>query len=128
MSDNKAPEQERYQIEINSLELYAYHGVFPEEKKLGQKFEIDLTLDVLSNGLLADDSLDHVLSYVDVVDKVCRIFTGQTFDLLEAAAKVILEELGCFSEIQHAKIRIKKVAPPIPTILGFVSVLLEKKY
>ena len=31
-------------IRLNDMRFYAYHGVFPEEKKLGQRFEIDLEI------------------------------------------------------------------------------------
>ena len=33
------------QIKIENLEVYAYHGVFPEEKEKGQHFYINATLD-----------------------------------------------------------------------------------
>ena len=29
-------------IRLNNLEIYAYHGLLPEEKQLGQKFQIDV--------------------------------------------------------------------------------------
>ena len=32
------------QIKIDNLEVYAYHGVFPEENKEGQIFQIDAVL------------------------------------------------------------------------------------
>ena len=33
-------------IHINGLEIYAYHGVFPEEKEKGQPFVLDITLEL----------------------------------------------------------------------------------
>lgn len=29
-------------IYVNKMEFYGYHGVFPEETKLGQRFKVDL--------------------------------------------------------------------------------------
>lgn len=28
------------------MEFYGYHGVFPEENKLGQRFKVDLTVEL----------------------------------------------------------------------------------
>ena len=33
------------QLRIKDLEVYAYHGVFPAEKELGQRFVLDLWVD-----------------------------------------------------------------------------------
>lgn len=32
------------QLRIKDLEIFAYHGLFPSEKELGQKFIIDASL------------------------------------------------------------------------------------
>ena len=32
-------------IFVNKMEFYGYHGVFPEETKLGQRFKVDLTVE-----------------------------------------------------------------------------------
>ncbi len=32
------------QLQIKDLEIFAYHGLFPSEKELGQKFIIDASL------------------------------------------------------------------------------------
>ncbi|PCI27130.1 MAG: dihydroneopterin aldolase [SAR324 cluster bacterium] len=125
---NGSIEKERYQIRIDALELFAYHGVFPEEKKLGQKFGIDLILEVEAQGDLLEDCLDQVISYPDIIDNVNRTFTEKSFDLLEAAAKAILLNLSQFPSIKHARVCVKKLAPPVPYTLGSVGVQLEKSY
>ncbi len=32
-------------IYVNRMEFYGYHGVFPEETRLGQRFAVDLTVE-----------------------------------------------------------------------------------
>ncbi len=49
------------QILIENLDIYAYHGVFAEEERLGQRFLIDLVLDAdLRRAALSDDLADTV--------------------------------------------------------------------
>ena len=53
-------------IIIQNLEIYAYHGVYPEENKLGQKFI--LTLELFSDLRLTGkiDDLSNSISYAEV--------------------------------------------------------------
>lgn len=117
-----------YQIDISGLRLFAYHGVYPEENKLGQEFKIDLNLRVLGPEVLSDDNLKKVVSYWHVIELVKELFIGKTFKLLETAAQNILDELQRFPQIQHAQISLKKLTPPIPVTVEYVGVVLEKEY
>ncbi len=119
--------QESYKINVKGLRLYAYHGVHPEENKLGQEFEIDLVLSVVRPPTM-DDRLDHVLSYWDAMKTIKEVFTGKTFKLLENAAQTILESLSEYPQIKHAEINLKKLTPPIPVTVDFVGVIMEKSY
>lgn len=117
-----------YDIDICGLRLFAYHGVFPEENKLGQEFKIDLYLKVVRTTPGTDDNLKTVLSYWDVIELVKALFTGKTFKLLETAAQSILEELSRFTQIKYARIHLKKLTPPIPVTVDYVGVVFEKEY
>ncbi len=118
---------ETYKINVKGLRLFAYHGVHPEENKLGQEFEIDLILSVVRPSTM-DDRLDQVLSYWDAMKTVKKVFTGKTFKLLENAAQTILDSLTEYPQIKHAEINLKKLTPPIPVSVDFVGVIMEKTY
>jgi 7,8-dihydroneopterin aldolase/epimerase/oxygenase len=120
-------EQEEYKINIKGLRLYAYHGVHPEENKLGQSFEIDLMLTVVRPSSKLDN-LDQVLSYWDAMETIQEVFTGKTFKLLENAAHTILESLDRYPQIKHAEVSVKKLTPPIPVTVDHVGVIMEKAY
>lgn len=121
-------ENREYQIKINGLRLYAYHGVFPEENKLGQEFKINLLLTVSYQPPLKDDTLGQVLSYWDAMETVKELFTGKTFKLLETAAHVILEGLAKYPQIHYAKIHLQKLTPPIPVTVENVGVIMDRYY
>ncbi len=127
MDQDKIMEAE-YTIDIKGLRLFAYHGVHPEENKLGQEFEIDLLLSVTHPSSLKDDRLDLVLNYRDAMETVRQVFTGKTFRLLENAAQTILEGLSEYPQVRHAKIHLKKLTPPIPVSVDYVGVIMEKTY
>lgn len=118
---------DNYSIEIKDLWLHAYHGVLPEETRLGQDFEIDLYIDTSAPDLSSDE-IENVLSYADVVERVKEIFTAHPYKLIEKAAYELLEGLNIFPTIKYAKVQLKKPNPPIPEKFKYVSVILEKSY
>ena len=74
---------ERYQLQIRKLRIYAYHGVLPEEKVLGQEFLFDLDLWVSFSELLQEDQLENTLSYHEITNKVQEVVTAKKYNLLE---------------------------------------------
>ena len=74
-------------IRIKNLELFAMHGVFPEENALGQKFLVsaDLYTDIRPAGLT--DDLNASIDYGMVCHKIKDFLEQHTFRLLETAAE-----------------------------------------
>ncbi len=117
-----------YQIEIQGLNLYGYHGVFLEENKLGQMFQIDLSLKVRQSDDQGTDHPKSVVSYADIVDQVHQTFSSESFKLIESLAEKILKDLARFPSILFSKIHVKKLHPPIPHTLHNVGVIFETSY
>ena len=115
-----------YQIEIHGLKLYGYHGVYLEEAKLGQTFQIDLTLTVARSA--TDDLPESVLSYADVIDRMTKTFSDRSYKLIETLGEKILRDLASFHQIQHARIHVKKLHAPIPQAVSHVGVIFERSY
>lgn len=102
-------------IYINQMEFYGYHGVFPEETKLGQRFIVDLavSLDLKSAG--RTDQLDYSVDYGELY-RVCKeIVEGRPAKLVETVAERIAETiLKQFSLIFDVTVKVIKPDPPIP--------------
>ena len=54
-------------IEIAGLILFAKHGVADEEAKLGQRFSLDLSLEVDATDAVKSDRLDATVDYGEVI-------------------------------------------------------------
>ena len=74
-------------IHIRDLEIWAKHGVYPEENTLGQKFVVsaDLYLDVRRAGM--EDELELSVDYGAVCHRIKRFMEEHTCKLLEAVAE-----------------------------------------
>ena len=76
-------------ILIEKLDIYAYHGFFSEEERLGQRFVLDLVLDADLRAAAASDRLADTVDYGRAVAIVAEAFTAQRYHLLEGAARAV---------------------------------------
>lgn len=94
-------------IYIRDLEFIGYHGVFEEEKKLGQKFY--LSLELSTNLREANDDITKTTHYGEVAETVKKVFFQKKYDLIETLAEDIAREvLLSFPLIKEVKLEIKK--------------------
>lgn len=110
-------------IRIQDLEVFANHGVFPEENTLGQKFIVcaDLYTDTRRAGK-TDDLTDSV-HYGEASAFISLYLKKHTFKLLESAAENLTEELLLkYPLVNKVQLEIKKPWAPIRQSLKTVSV------
>ena len=80
-------------IHIRNLEVFGKHGVFPEENRLGQKFEVDADLYTSTREAGLKDDLTKSIHYGEVSHFIASFMTEHTFQLIEAAAEQMAEAL-----------------------------------
>jgi dihydroneopterin aldolase/2-amino-4-hydroxy-6-hydroxymethyldihydropteridine diphosphokinase len=114
-------------IRIKDLEIFAKHGVLPEENALGQKFLVSAVLytDTRQAGLT--DELSASIDYAAVCQSINRFFTEHTYKLLECAAENLAEALLLETPgLLKLKLEIKKPWAPVGLPLDTVSVEIER--
>lgn len=94
--------------------FYAYHGVFPEENRLGQRFTVDIVLEADLKEAAADDDIDKSIDYGAVYEATKRVVEGKTYQLVESVAERVADEmLTAFNSVERATIKVIKPDPPI---------------
>ena len=114
-------------IFIEGLEVYAFHGVAPEEKVLGQCFYFDLRLTCEKCPAALSDQVEEAVDYTEVIDLVTEIVTGHSFSLLERLARVIAESILKKFPVDEVWVQVTKPHPPIARSLKGVSVSIKLK-
>ena len=115
-------------IKISDLEVYAYHGVFPEEKEKGQKFFVsaDLYLDTRQAGI--SDDLHKSVHYGDACRDITDVMQEKSYDLIETAAERVAEALLLkYDRLYRVCIEIKKPEAPVELPFGMISVAVERR-
>lgn len=77
-------------IEVSGIELHGRHGVLDEERRDGQRFVFDVSMEVEEP---ARDEIEETVDYRDVVACVREVSDGRAFELLETLAAAIADEL-----------------------------------
>lgn len=112
-------------IIIKDLEIYAYHGVAEEEKKLGQMFIVSLWISTDLEAAARNGDLKSTVNYAEVCNTVQTVLQSAKYDLIETAAIKIIE--GIFDKFQNAsavKILLKKPWAPMGHHLKYAAVEL----
>jgi dihydroneopterin aldolase len=102
-------------VEIHALELFGYHGVNEEEKRDGQTFLFDVTLEAGDEAL--SDRIDDAVNYVEVARCVREVSDGQRFDLIEALAAAVADAILGRFPVAAVTVRVRKpevqLGPPV---------------
>ena len=111
---------------IKGLELFAYHGVNPEEKRDGQTFLLDVTLAADLTAARRSDDLSDTVNYAAVRKTIQRAFTAQSCDLIERAAQPVCEAvLREHPRVESITLLLKKPEAPMNAKFDYVAVELQ---
>lgn len=114
-------------IRIDNLEVYAYHGVYDEEKEKGQYFYVNAELYTNTRKAGMNDDLDASTNYGTVCDFVHDFMTKHTYDLIETVAEQLAQALLLeFKLVKSVLLEIRKPHAPIEKEFESVSVEIER--
>ena len=104
-------------IELQGIELFAYHGVLDHERAEGQRFVVDLELDVADSAAATSDRIEDAVDYRDVVAAVGEVSEARAFNLLEAFASALADALASRFPVSRVRVRVRKpdvvLSPPV---------------
>ena len=109
-------------IVLKELVFFARHGLLEEEAKLGQRFHLDVMVELDSSIDLATDSPESTVNYVELFEAIKKIFTEQRFDMIEAAADAIaVGILERFPKLVSVTVEVKKPSVPVDCVCDYFS-------
>jgi dihydroneopterin aldolase len=93
-------------VELHGLRVFGHHGVRDNEKHDGQDFLFDIDLEVGERGV--SDRLEDAVDYSAVARVVKELSDARSYDLLEALATAIADELLRRFEGERVRVRVTK--------------------
>ncbi len=113
-------------IHLHNIKFFAYHGIYEEEKLLGNEFELNMTIKHSPQRLPVrhlEDTVDYISVY-ELVKERMAVATPLLETLATSIAREILEKYPLAEEVL---ISIRKMYPPVSGLNGSVGVSFELK-
>jgi dihydroneopterin aldolase len=112
-------------IEVHGLELRGYHGALEEEQRVGQPFVFDVELVAHDAGVRSDQLADTV-DYTAVVARIEAISGEQRFNLIEALAAAIADDLLERFPVARVRVRVRKPEVLLTAPADFTAATVER--
>jgi dihydroneopterin aldolase len=113
-------------IELAGLVVFGRHGYLEEERRLGQRFLVDLWVDVRGEAT-ATDQIEDTVDYRRLAGLVREVFAGPEHYLLEGLAGAIAEGmLEKFPTVERVRVRVRKPDVVLDPPVEYAAVVVER--
>ncbi len=114
-------------LRLKNMTFHAYHGVWDEERQIGQRFEVDMELKIDVQSAAAHDKLKDTVDLYAVFDSVKDVVENHKFNLVETMAERISERvLGEFGA-SEVRVTVRKPHAPIRGIQDGIEVEIVRQ-
>ena len=100
-------------IILDSVRIYAFHGVMPQENKIGAYFTVSAELETDFSQAMATDELEGTVSYANVFDVIKKEMATPSKLLEHVGGRIITTLFRSFPTVTKIKLRIIKENPPM---------------
>jgi 7,8-dihydroneopterin aldolase/epimerase/oxygenase len=112
-------------IEVRGLELLGFHGALEEEQRAGQRFVFDVTVVAHDAGVRTDQLADTV-DYTAVVARIREVSEGRRFNLIEALAAAIADDLLHHFPVSRVRVRVRKPEVQLDAPVEYTAATVER--
>lgn len=110
-------------IYLNNIEIFAKHGVFKEEKVLGQKFILSVEVGLNTREAAITGNLEKSIHYGELCHNIEEVFKEESYDLIETAVEKVAEYiLYNYDIVYEVKVKLKKPWAPISRHLDYAAI------
>ena len=114
-------------IELQGIELHGFHGVLDDERREGQRFLVDVELDLADETAAGSDAIDDAVDYRDVVETVVAVSDGRAYHLLEAFASALADALLERFPLTRVRVRVRKPDVVLARPVDHAAVVVERR-
>jgi 7,8-dihydroneopterin aldolase/epimerase/oxygenase len=114
------------EITLTGLRVFGRHGVYEDERRIGQDFVVDLVLRLDTRPAAASDDVADTVHYGELAQQVAQIVGGEPVDLLETLADRIARHVLADGRVDAVRVSVHKPDAPIPLTFADVAVTIER--
>lgn len=100
-------------ILLENVKFYAFHGVLPQERKVGNDYQVSLRIGYDISRAMVSDDLNDTLNYAEVYQLLSQEMSVPSALLERVAGRIGDRLFRKFPAIQSIDLTIIKVNPPM---------------
>jgi dihydroneopterin aldolase len=113
-------------IELTGLTVRGNHGVFDFERRDGQDFIADVSLELDTRKAAASDEIVDTVHYGELAEALAAVIAGDPVNLLETLAERLATVCLADPRVQAATVTVHKPQAPIPLTFADVAVTIRR--
>ncbi|MFT4212695.1 MAG: dihydroneopterin aldolase [Microbacterium sp.] len=113
-------------IVLTGVRATGFHGVYPDERRDGQEFVVDLELTLDLRPASRSDHVADTVHYGELAEQVVSIVEGDPVDLVETLAQRIADAVLGRPLVEAVRVTVHKPSAPITVPFGDVAVTIER--
>jgi dihydroneopterin aldolase len=114
-------------ISLSGLTVRGYHGVFDFERREGQDFVVDVTLELDTMTAARSDDLADTVHYGVLAEQLAAVISGEPVNLLEKLAAQLADVCLADARVSAATVTVHKPQAPIPLTFSDVAVTIRRE-
>lgn len=120
------PARELDRVVLRGLRGYGRHGVLESERRLGQSFLVDVTIELDTSRAAETDDVADTVDYGVVAESVLSIVEGEPVALLEKLAQRICDAVLGHEKVQAVDVTVHKPSAPVPAPFDDIAVTIRR--
>jgi dihydroneopterin aldolase len=114
-------------ITLEGIEFFAYHGYYEEERTIGNKYSIDITVEADLEEAAREDNLKATINYGKLYQIIREVMEEPSKLLEHIAQRVITKTYEKYPDIDSVEVSVSKFNPPIGGVCHRAKVTLKRK-
>jgi 7,8-dihydroneopterin aldolase/epimerase/oxygenase len=109
-------------VSLEGIEFHAYHGAYPEESILGNRFTLDLELETDFREAMLNDSLKDTVDYAKLYQLIKARMDVKVKLLEHLGHRIITDIIQTFPKVKSVRLTLKKHHPALGGIVRYSAV------
>ena len=115
----------KHTVEVNGINIYAFHGCLPEEAKIVNNYIVDVSVTTDFTNAAVSDALKDTVDYVSINSVVVEEMKVRS-KLIEHVGQRIVDRIKSELEnITHLRVKVTKISPPVGGGVDNVAIIIE---
>jgi dihydroneopterin aldolase len=112
-------------VSLEGIEFHAYHGAYPEESILGNRFTLDLELETEFRDAMLHDDLKATVDY-SVLYRIIKGRMDVKVKLLEHLGHLMVQDiLEAYPKTKEIRLTLKKHGPALGGLVKYSAVQIQ---